>query len=167
MFPICNSSGQTVGYTARIFEGKMPLKTIKNIDETGKYINSPQTAIYEKSKILYGFNITKRFISQQNEAIIVEGTMDFLSGYIKGHKNIVASLGTALTLDQLNLLKRLTSNLISAYDNDEAGKVATERNIKLGLSLGFNIKILVLDYGLGLVFINQVGLMVFVINFKM
>lgn len=142
MFPIANSSGQTIGYTARIFEGNGCLKTIKNIDETGKYINSPQTSIYEKGKILYGFNITKKHISQQNEAIIVEGTMDFLSGYITGHKNIVASLGTALTIDQLNLLKRLTSNLILAYDNDEAGKAATERNIKLCLSLGFNIKIL-------------------------
>lgn len=142
MFPIFNTSGQIVGYTARIFKGKLPLKTIKNIDETGKYINSPQTKIYEKSKILYGFNITKKYISQKNEAIIVEGTTDFLSGYIKGHNNIVASLGTALTIDQLNLLKRLTDNLILAYDNDEAGKIATERNIKLALNLGFNIKIL-------------------------
>jgi len=68
--------------------------------------------------------------------------MDLLSAYLKNQKNIVASLGTALTLDQLNLLKRICNNLILAYDNDEAGKMATERNIKLALSLGFQIKIL-------------------------
>jgi len=145
MFPIYNNSNEPVAFTARIFEGIMPLKTIKNIDETGKYVNSPQTKVYEKGKILYGLNITKRYISQQNEAIVVEGTMDFLSAYLKGNKNIVASLGTALTLDQLTLLKRLCSNLILAYDNDEAGKMATERNIKLALSLGFQLKILDLE----------------------
>lgn len=142
MFPIFNNSNEPVGFTGRIFEGKEKLKTIKNIDETGKYVNSPQTKVYEKSKILYGLNITKRYISQQNEAIVVEGTMDFLSAYLKDQKNIVASLGTALTLDQLTLLKRLCSKLILAYDNDEAGKMATERNIKLALNLGFEIKIL-------------------------
>ncbi len=156
MFPIHNNSSQVVGYTGRIFEGKASLKTIKNIDETGKYINSPQTKIYEKSKILYGYNITKRHINSQNEAIVVEGTTDFLSGYIKGHKNIVASLGTALTTDQLNLLKRMTNNLILAYDNDEAGKIATERNIKLGLAMDFNLKILDLKSAKDLSdFINQ------------
>lgn len=142
MFPIFNNSNEPVGFTGRIFEGKEKLKTIKNIDETGKYVNSPQTKVYEKSKILYGLNITKRYISQKNEAIVVEGTMDFLSAYLKDQKNIVASLGTALTLDQLTLLKRLCSKLILAYDNDEAGKMATERNIKLALNLGFEIKIL-------------------------
>jgi DNA primase len=142
MFPIFNNSNEPVAFTGRVFEGTNKLKTIKNIDETGKYVNSPQTKVYEKSKILYGLNITKRYISQQNEAIIVEGTMDFLSAYLKGQKNIVASLGTALTLDQLTLLKRICSNLILAYDNDEAGKMATERNIKLALSLGFQIRIL-------------------------
>jgi len=142
MFPIFNNSNEPVAFTGRIFESKESLKTIKNIDETGKYINSPQTKVYEKGRILYGLNITKRYISQQNEAIVVEGTMDFLSAYLKGHKNIVASLGTALTLDQLTLLKRLCNNLILAYDNDHAGKMATERNIKLALSLDFQIKIL-------------------------
>ncbi|MDD3808397.1 MAG: toprim domain-containing protein [Candidatus Pacebacteria bacterium] len=76
---------------------------------------------------------------------MVEGTMDFLSAYIKDQKNIVASLGTALTIDQLTLLKRLCDKLILAYDNDDAGKFATERNIKLALSLGFEIKILDLE----------------------
>jgi len=142
MFPIFNNSNEPVAFTGRIFEGSSPLKTIKNIDETGKYVNSPQTKVYEKGKILYGLNITKRYISQQNEAIVVEGTMDFLSAYLKGVQNIVASLGTALTIDQLTLLKRLSDKLILAYDNDEAGKMATERNIKLALSLGFQIKIL-------------------------
>lgn len=142
MFPIFNNSNEPVAFTGRIFEGSLPLKTIKNIDETGKYVNSPQTKVYEKGKILYGLNITKRYISQQNEAIVVEGTMDFLSAYLKGAQNIVASLGTALTIDQLTLLKRLCEKLILAYDNDEAGKMATERNIKLALSLGFQIKIL-------------------------
>jgi DNA primase len=145
MFPIYNNSNEPVAFTARIFEGTSPLKTIKNIDETGKYVNSPQTKVYEKGKILYGLNITKRYISQQNEAIVVEGTMDFLSAYLKGNKNIVASLGTALTLDQLTLLKRLCNRLILAYDNDEAGKMATERNIKLALGLDFQLKILDLE----------------------
>jgi DNA primase len=145
MFPIYNNSNEPIAFTGRIFQGKNELKTIKNIDETGKYVNSPQTIVYEKKKILYGLNITKRYIAKQNEAIIVEGTMDFLSAYIKDQKNIVASLGTALTIDQLTLLKRLCNKLILAYDNDDAGKFATERNIKLALSLGFEVKILDLE----------------------
>ncbi len=142
MFPIFNNSNEPVAFTGRIFEGSSPLKTIKNIDETGKYVNSPQTKVYEKGKILYGLNVTKKYIAQQNEAVIVEGTMDFLSAYLDSIKNIVASLGTALTIDQLTLLKRICDKIILAYDNDEAGKMATERNIKLALSLGFQIKIL-------------------------
>ncbi len=145
MFPIYNNSNEPVAFTGRIFQGKNELKTVKNIDETGKYVNSPQTVVYEKKKILYGLNITKKYIAKQNEAIIVEGTMDFLSAYMKDQKNIVASLGTALTVEQLTLLKRLCNKLILAYDNDDAGKFATERNIKLALSLGFDIKILDLE----------------------
>lgn len=144
MFPIFGISGEILGFSGRIFigENQSQLKTIKNIEEIGKYINSPQTLVYDKSKILYMLNITKQYIIEANEAIIVEGAMDALSCHQEGAKNVVATLGTALTNHHLDLLKRYTNTLVFGFDNDEAGQVATERAVELALSSDFNLKII-------------------------
>ncbi len=140
IFPIHNHFGKVVGFSARILpylEASKP--------ELGKYINSPETLIFNKSKILYGFHKSKEAIRQLKSAVLVEGQMDFLLAYQDGVKNIVASSGTALTFDHLKSLRRLTEQLIFCFDNDEAGLKAPERAIDLAGSTDFNVKILVLE----------------------
>jgi DNA primase len=145
MFPIFNTSNQVIGYTARIFGDN--LKTIKDIKQTGKYINSPQTIIYDKSKNLFGIKQAKTAILQKDSVILTEGPTDMITCFQEGIENVVASLGTALTLDQLKLLKRYTSNIILAVDSDEAGQKAIERSIEIALKEGFNLKIITLPQG--------------------
>jgi len=146
MFPIFNLSQEPVGFTGRIFQAdkNIPLRTIKNIDETGKYVNSPETIIFNKGGLLFLLSKTKNAILEKNEAILVEGQMDAISCFQEGLKNVVATSGTALTPDQLSLLKRYCNTLILAYDSDEAGQEATERNIELALTAEFDIKIITL-----------------------
>lgn len=147
MFPIFNLSNEPAGFTGRIFQAdkNIPLKTIKNIEETGKYINSPETIIFNKSTLLFLLNKTKNFIQEKNEAILVEGQMDAIACYQEGVKNVVACSSTALTSEQLNILKRYCSSLILAYDNDQAGQEATERNIELALNADFEVKVITLN----------------------
>ncbi len=147
MFPIKDKNGEIVGFTGRIFQGKNPLKTIKNIELVGKYVNSPQSLIFDKSKILYGFYYSKEDIFKNGEAIIVEGQMDFLMSYQAGIKNIVATSGTSLTSYHLNLLKKYCQSIVLAFDMDEAGQKAAERTIEIGLKSNFQIKILILEKG--------------------
>jgi len=146
MFPIFSLSQEPVGFTGRIFQANkdIPLKTIKNLDETGKYVNSPETVIFNKGSLLFLLSKTKSFILEKNEAILVEGQMDAISCFQEGLKNVVATSGTALTQEQLNILKRYCNTLILAYDNDEAGQEATERNIELALTADFDVKIITL-----------------------
>lgn len=147
MFPIEDLSLNVIAYTARIFQGKTPLKTIKNIEEVGKYVNSPQTLIYDKSRVLYGLSRSKKYLTLEDSTILVEGTMDFLSGWQAGIKNIAATCGTSLTHFHLDNLKKYNKNLILAFDMDEAGMKANERAIDLGLEKEFQIKILKLLKG--------------------
>jgi DNA primase len=134
-FPICNHFGETVGFTARILprldDGKM-----------GKYINSPETPVYNKSKILFGLNFAKNTIRKLDEVIIVEGQMDVITASQAGYENLVASSGTALTQDQLNALSRLTKNLKFCFDGDKAGILATRRAVENYLGQDFSIKII-------------------------
>jgi len=140
MFPIENHFGKTVGFSGRI------LPKYDN-GEMGKYVNSPETLIYNKSKILYGLSRSKNFIREENRAILVEGQMDFLMLWQDGVKNIVATSGTALTGDHLKSLRKKADKLIFCFDNDEAGAKAAERSIELANQLDFNVNILVLkDY---------------------
>ncbi|MFA6136112.1 MAG: DNA primase [Candidatus Paceibacterota bacterium] len=138
MFPLYNTFGKVVGFSGRI----MP--KLEN-DNIGKYINSPETLIFNKSKILYGFHVTKPFMKSENEIIMVEGQMDFLSLFQDGVKNAVAVSGTALTQDHLGILKRISENMIIGFDNDEAGLNATQRAIDLANTLDFNVKVFVLE----------------------
>ena len=137
-FPIFNSLGEVVGFSARI---------LPSLDDGkgAKYINSPETLIYFKSKVLFGFNFAKNEIRKKNEVVIVEGQMDCISAHQAGFKNVVASSGTALTEGHLQQLSRLTKNLKFCFDADAAGLQATKRAIEAYLGRDFSIKIIVLD----------------------
>lgn len=142
MFPLDNSSGQIVGFSGRIF-GK------EKEDETsgGKYINTPQTILYDKSRILYGFDGAKNEIRKKDSCILVEGQMDVIMSHQAGIINTVAVSGTALTNDHLRIIKRLTNNIIMAFDKDEAGREAAGRGIDLALAEGFEVKVAVVPLG--------------------
>ena len=135
MFPINNLHGQAVGFSARALE-----KT-----DTAKYINSPQTDVYNKSEVLYGLDKAKQASRKNNAIILVEGQMDLISVHEAGDKNAVATSGTALTLEQVKILKRYSDNLLLAFDSDVAGQNAVKRGIDIALAEGMNIKIIDLE----------------------
>ncbi|MBI3638655.1 DNA primase [Candidatus Wolfebacteria bacterium] len=138
MFPIHNSFGKIVGFSGRILPAY-------DTGDVGKYINSPETPIFNKSRIFYGLHKTKNNIREKGEAVLVEGQMDFLMLYQDGIKNAIATSGTALTQDHLNAIKRLTDQLVLFFDNDEAGFKAAERSIDLASANDFNVKLLILS----------------------
>ncbi len=138
IFTIRDFLGRVVGFGGRDISGR---------DNVAKYVNSPQTKIYDKSKILYGIFEARNEIRNQDKAIIVEGYVDVISLHQSGVKNVVASSGTALTSQQLDLLGRYSKNLFLVFDADEAGQKATHRAIELGLSKGFDLKIITLPDG--------------------
>ncbi|HDQ23163.1 MAG TPA: DNA primase [Candidatus Uhrbacteria bacterium] len=134
MFPIFDHNNSVVGFTGRV------LKIEEN--QGGKYVNTPQTLIYNKSLVIYGLNKAKNEIKKKDQAIIVEGNMDVIASHQAGVKNVIASSGTALTLEQLKIFKRYSVNLALAFDADLAGQMAASRGIDNALSLGLNIKII-------------------------
>jgi DNA primase len=134
MFPIHDHFGKTVGFTGRI----LPQFDTGDI---GKYVNSPETPIFNKSKLLYGFNITKSHIRESGWVFLVEGQMDLLMSYQAGVKNVAASSGTALTGDHLRTLRRHTDQLMISFDSDSAGLEAAERAIDLGEATDFSVKV--------------------------
>lgn len=136
MFPISNTFGKVVGFTGRILPEF-------DTGQFGKYINSPETPIFNKSKLLYGFDKTKEFIREAKSVFLVEGQMDLVMSWQAGVKNVVASSGTALTADHLKSIKRITDELIITFDSDEAGLNAGERAIDLAQGLDFNVKVVV------------------------
>jgi len=139
IFPFFDLSGRIIGFSGRIFG--------QEIEGTGKYINTPQTLIFDKSRAVYGFHQTKKEIKEKDRILIVEGQMDLLSAWEKGMKFAVAVSGTALTLEQLRILSRFSKNLFLSLDMDEAGQLASERIIPLALSLGFKVYLLKLPFG--------------------
>ncbi|MGE5392961.1 MAG: DNA primase [Candidatus Saccharibacteria bacterium] len=132
MFPILSISGDTVGFTGRL---------IHEQPNTGKYINSPETPVYNKSEVIFGLYQAKNAIRKQGRAILVEGNMDVISCHQAGFTQTIASSGTAITLEQLSIVRRFCENLLFAFDSDSAGGNATRRALELALSLGFNVKI--------------------------
>jgi DNA primase len=132
IFPIFDSGGRPVAFTGRIYEGK---------EDDAKYLNSPETPLFEKSKILYGFDRAKTAIRKSDFSILVEGQMDLIMSHQAGYKNAVASSGTALTEDQLKLISRISEKMVIAYDSDGAGFRASEKAWKMALNLGMDIKI--------------------------
>lgn len=135
-FPIYDYFGNTVGFSARI---------LTDDGKSAKYINSPETPVYNKSKILFGLNFAKDSIRKADEAVIVEGQMDCISAHQGGFKNIVASSGTALTEAGLIQLGRLTKNLKFCFDADLAGQTASRRAGEVALKMGFRLKVIVLE----------------------
>jgi DNA primase len=133
MFTIWDVHGNVIGFTGRI---------LTDSKEEAKYVNTPETNVYKKSQVLYGLDKGKGDIKRENLAVIVEGNMDVVSSHQFGIANVVASSGTALTADQLNLIKRFTKNLAIAFDGDAAGKAATLRGLDLARQQDFNIRVI-------------------------
>ena len=143
MFPISDTQGRVVAFTSRTLTG-----IVYDEEEFGgKYINSPQTAIYDKSKTLYGWHLAKDVIRQKKYLIVVEGNMDVIASHQTSAKNSVAVSGTALTLDHIKLIKRYANNVILAFDGDAAGSRASFRSISLCWQEDMNVKILVSPKG--------------------
>ncbi|MFA5099024.1 MAG: DNA primase [Candidatus Paceibacterota bacterium] len=137
IFPIHNHFGKVVAFTGRILpKYERP--------EFGKYVNSPETLIFSKSKVLYGFHKSKEYIRNLKSAVLVEGQMDFLMAYQDGVKNVVASSGTALTESHLKSLSRMADQLVFCFDSDEAGFNAAERAIDLAAANDLAAKIMTL-----------------------
>lgn len=138
IFPVFSVSGRVVAFGGRT------LKTEKSI---AKYVNSPESAIYSKSRELYGLYQAKSAISKQNKCILVEGYLDVISMHQVGVENVVASSGTSLTVGQIKLIKRFTPYVTIIYDSDPAGIKASLRGINLLLAEGMNIKVVLLPDG--------------------
>jgi DNA primase len=142
MFPIHNHLGKVVGFTGRILPQFDTSATAgPGGFVTAKYVNSPETPIFQKSKLLYGFWKSKDFIREAKSAVLVEGQMDFLMSYQSGVRNVIASSGTALTADHLRSISRLADEVILCFDSDVAGSDAAERAIDLAEANDFSVKV--------------------------
>ena len=138
IFPIHSISGKPTAFGGRI---------LKADKKTAKYLNSPESEIYHKSKILYGIYHAKTEITKKDRCFLVEGYTDVISFHQAGISNVVASSGTALTVDQILLIQRFTPNITIIYDGDPAGIKASLRGIDLVLEQGMNVKVLLLPEG--------------------
>lgn len=143
MFPVANSSGEIIGFGGRVFKQKDDPPA----GGEAKYINSPQTTIYDKSRTLYGFDKAKMDIRKNNFTILVEGYMDLIMCHQAGEKNAVAVMGAALTQDHLQMLKRLSENIYTCFDMDSAGENATKRAIDMAIANEFNVKVITVPSG--------------------
>ncbi|MGA7080280.1 MAG: DNA primase [Terriglobales bacterium] len=139
MFPICNDQGKVIAFTGR---------TLSTDEKAGpKYLNSPETPIYSKSRVLFNLDNAKEAIRKLDYSILVEGQMDCISVYAAGFHNVIASSGTAFTELQAKLLGRFSKNVVVNFDPDTAGARATERTLGLLVEEEFNIRVLTLETG--------------------
>lgn len=138
MFPIHNVTGRVIGFGGRI---------LGNDKKFAKYVNSPQSDIYDKSKVLYGLYYAKKQIVQEDNCFLVEGYTDVISMHQAGVENVVSSSGTSLTVEQIRLIHRFTKNITILYDGDLAGIKASFRGIDLILEEGMNVKVLLFPDG--------------------
>jgi len=137
IFPIFDIRSRCIGFGARAMEK----------DTTAKYINSPETPVYVKGEHLYGFHLSKSAVAKEDYVVVVEGYMDFLTPFQEGFENIVASLGTALTTEQIRLIRRYTENVVMLFDADNAGELAMLRSLDLLIEEGMNVKVVSLEEG--------------------
>ena len=139
MFPISNESGKIIAFTGR---------TLASDEKSGpKYLNSPETAIYSKGRVLYNLDRAKEAIRKLDSVILVEGQMDCISVFMAGQHNVIASSGTAFTEAQVHLLGRFTKRIIVNFDPDTAGAAAAERSLAMLVAEEFNIKVATLEPG--------------------
>lgn len=136
VFPLRDSLGRVLGFSGRALGSDEP-----------KYLNSPETPIFRKGSFLYGLDVTKQEIKRSGQAILVEGQFDLIVPYQQGFRNLVASLGTALTEGQLKLLGRFSQKLVLAFDQDAAGSQALVRSVALAENLGFTVRAVSLPSG--------------------
>lgn len=132
MIPLADQHGQTIGFTARLLE---------NDEKAPKYINTPATIVYDKSRHIFGLNLAKDAIRQTGFVVIVEGNLDVMASHQVGVKNVVATAGTALTTEQLKIIQRFTSDIRLCFDQDDAGIKAAERSISVAQSVGVQLSI--------------------------
>jgi DNA primase len=136
MFPILDARGNNIGFGARVLDDSLP-----------KYINSPQTPVFDKSGSLYGINLAAAAIRQQNVVVIVEGYMDVITAHQNGFKNVVASMGTSVTEKQVSTLKKLSKNVTLALDADAAGEEAMLRGVAYENMLGAEVRVIIMPAG--------------------
>lgn len=141
MFPLWDVHGTVVGFTGRVL--------VETEKSGGKYVNTPQTMVYDKSRVVFGLDKAKQEIKQKNLIVMVEGQMDVIACHQAGMKNVVATSGTALTEHQIKLLKRYSNNMNIAFDADAAGQAAAERGIDLAVAEGMDVRIIMIPDGAG------------------
>lgn len=136
IFPIFDLNTQIVGFSGRIYG--------KEDTRGAKYINTPETLIYNKSRVIYGLDKAKLALRKEKQCVLVEGQFDVIMAHQAGNKNTVAVSGTALTLDHLRILKRYTENLVFSFDADAGGEEATKRAIGITQQMEFNVKVVLI-----------------------
>ncbi|MBW6440814.1 DNA primase [Patescibacteria group bacterium] len=139
MFPINNIGGQTIGYSSRVMPG--------GDESQAKYINTPETLIYNKSRVLYGLDKAKTEIRENDLCIMVEGNMDVIASFQAKVENVVATSGTALTTDQIKIIKRYTKNIAFSFDMDSAGIKAANRGIEMALAEDMSVSVITVPEG--------------------
>jgi DNA primase len=139
MFPICNDQGKVIAFTGR---------TLSTDDKAGpKYLNSPETPIYQKSRVLFNLHMAKEAMRQLDYVILVEGQMDCISVYNAGFHNVIATSGTAFTEIQVKLLGRYTKKIVVNFDGDNAGQNAAEKSLALLIAEDFDVRVVTLEQG--------------------
>ncbi|HUO75649.1 MAG TPA: DNA primase [Candidatus Paceibacterota bacterium] len=141
MFPICDANGQVIGFTGRVFGTEVAVDG----EPLAKYVNTPQTSIYDKSRTLFGLDKAKNAMRERDSALLVEGNVDAILSAQAGVVHVVATSGTALTPHQLRMLARYSTNLDVCFDADAAGKTAARRGIGMALAQGFSVRVVTLD----------------------
>jgi DNA primase len=134
MFPICDEQGRVIGFSGRILTGD---------EKTAKYVNSPETPIFTKSKVFFGLDKSKRAVLEAGYAIVCEGQLDLIACFMAGVQNVVAPQGTAFTADHARILKRYVEEVVLCFDSDEAGQNATVRSLDSLLASGLAVRVAV------------------------
>jgi DNA primase len=132
IFPICDEQGRVAGFSGRVLSGD---------EKAAKYVNSPETAIFTKGKVMFGLDKSKRALLESHRAVICEGQLDLIACYMSGIKNVVAPQGTALTADHARILKRYVDEVVLCFDSDNAGQNAAVRSLDVVLASGLAVRV--------------------------